>query len=667
MQDPLDRPTPLMPPGTVLCDRYRVLRSACAEEHVTRYGVERVGWGRELVLYQSSPQGAGGSRPPALEGFYDEGRRLAALAHPSLSRILDFFETPDGCFVVVELDAAPTLREVLGGGGEVPAEALVLRWAEQLCGVLDLLQAQVPPVGAGDLEPDEIRVLADGHLRLEGVLPRAILRAAAGPRDVRDARLGGRLSSGHLRPSGEVYALGRLVYYAVTRVLPPRLAERLDENRLHPLPPNATLQSLNPHVSVRTELAVERLLETDAARRACDLAEASRLLGLEQAADAPSSLPVSALLSPPPSPGVASASPASSPPPPVPDGAPPPDTGSVGPGDQALAAVDEPLGPSWKSHRDLLRRLRERVWNRAEKGERPLSFTLPTVSLMVVGLLSAAWVAWLLYLSPDQDRVWTREGRPRRMPLRLRVDGPIKGRPPTVVTMDGSVMVRVPESTFPRGSTNEDAVDGPRRSIHLDDFYMDRTEITIAQFRAFVAHAGYRAEGPWLRFADGDDAKPVTGVTFRDAVEYAEWCGKRLPSEDEWEKAARGGQAMAWPWGDRPGLHLAVTREERVSGPRPVGSLPAGASPYGLVDMAGNAWEWTASRFRPYPESHFTSGLYDLDLRVLRGGSWLFSLEEARTSSRKPMAPRLWGPDIGFRCVRSPDGAHPPATDEQSP
>ena len=328
--------------------------------------------------------------------------------------------------------------------------------------------------------------------------------------------------------------------------------------------------------------------------------------------------------------------------------------------------MDEPLGPSWKSHRELLGRLRERVWSRTARDERPLSITLPALALLLVSLLSAAWVTWLIYLAPDQDRVWTRHGRPRRLPPRVRIDGPIRGHPATFVASDGSVMVRIPESSFPLGASSSSVVDGPRRTVSVDEFYMDRTEVTLAQFRLFVARSGYRAEGPWLRFADREDSCPVTGVTYRDASEYAGWCGKRLPTEMEWEKAAHGTQPLTWPWGDRPALHLAVTQEEGAAGPRPVGSLPAGSSPYGLVDMAGNVWEWTTSRFRPYPESRFTSPLFDVDLRVIRGGSWLFPLKEASTTTRRPMAPRLWGPDLGFRCVRSPEGSQAPGSDDDS-
>lgn len=639
MPDRSDRSVPLLAPGARLCDRYTVLAIVHVEESLARYRLERIGGGRELSLYQSWAHAPGASAESFLEEFYAEGRRLAALSHPSLARIMDFFESGSSCLVVVEVEPAPTLRDVVQPRKEPLPEAVVMDWADQLREVFGLLRSLDSPLVGVDLDPDEMRVLSDGTLRLDGALARAIIRRARGAPSP---------AGMSMPPASDIHALGRILYYGLSGVLPPSLAERLNPERIPPLPPDAALQSLNPHVHVQTELAVGRLLDPDSTRRPADLGDVVRLLGLERREGGARLLP--------PSPAPVERREAPSEPEPA---------ASVQEG--RLDAVESALGPSWKSHRDFLRRLRERVWSKAGKAEPPLSFTLPTLLLVVSCLVSAAWMAWLVYVAPDQDRVWNREGRPRPLVRRVRPDGPIKGHPATVVTMDGGVMVRIPEGTFLRGVSKSGAVNGPQREIRLDEYYIDRTEVTVAQFRLFVGQAGYQAEGPWLRFADRGDACPVVGVTFNDATEYASWCGKRLPTEDEWEKAARGTQGNPWPWGERPGPHLAVTQEDQGSGPQPVGSCPAGASPYGLMDAAGNAWEWTASRFRPYPESKFTSGLFELDVRVIRGGSWLFSLREAQATTRRPLAPRLWAPDVGFRCVRSPEGVRgTPAEDSGS-
>jgi serine/threonine-protein kinase len=214
---------------------------------------------------------------------------------------------------------------------------------------------------------------------------------------------------------------------------------------------------------------------------------------------------------------------------------------------------------------------------------------------------------------------------------------------------DGAEMVRVPAGEFRLGATvcPEDLAPA---LVWLDEFWIDRTPVTQAQFRAFVEATGYLPRGDWQDWArPGTEEHPAVGVTWEDARAYCRWADKELPTEEQWEKAARGTDGRSYPWGEewdprrchhgqsRP-AGMAAFRDGR--GTCPVGLYPAGASPWGCLDMAGNVWEWTASAG---PE----------DTRVLRGGCWANRDPAAlRCSSRLWAPPGQAGPLWGFRGLR---------------
>ena len=201
------------------------------------------------------------------------------------------------------------------------------------------------------------------------------------------------------------------------------------------------------------------------------------------------------------------------------------------------------------------------------------------------------------------------------------------------------------------------ASETPQRRIWISAYRIDRTEVTHERWRRCVA-AG---RCPPAR-TDGDPrlsapSMPVAGVDFYEAERYCAFVGGRLPSEAEWERAARGGGRRRFPWGQQFNDRLANHRSA-IDGFRylaPVGSFPEAASPHGLLDMAGNVWEWTRDRFDADSYSSGPSvdpqGPAAGGERVTRGGSWRSSADLLRTTMRRPWPAGTPAPDLGFRCA----------------
>jgi iron(II)-dependent oxidoreductase len=203
-------------------------------------------------------------------------------------------------------------------------------------------------------------------------------------------------------------------------------------------------------------------------------------------------------------------------------------------------------------------------------------------------------------------------------------------------------MVLVAAGEFTRGVNNAAPDERPQATIELAAFFIDKYEVTNEQYQAVV---------PTHAFPKGQENFPVTGLTYDMAEDYAAVLGKRLPTELEWEKAARGTEGRRWPWGDDFDSQLCNSASGGTLELREVGQYPGGNSPYGCADMAGNVFEWTSSWYQPYPGNPDVTKDYGEIYKVLRGGSFKSEPFDVRCARRHFDKKDVVKEDYGVRCV----------------
>jgi sulfatase modifying factor 1 len=230
---------------------------------------------------------------------------------------------------------------------------------------------------------------------------------------------------------------------------------------------------------------------------------------------------------------------------------------------------------------------------------------------------------------------------------------PMPSPTPTVV---GVPMIAIPAGEFIMGSDVED--ERPPHLVFVEAYEIDRFEVTNQEFERFVWETGYVTDAEkagdtsWRYYATDKPNHPVVKVSLNDARAFCEWAGKRPPTEAEWEKAARGTDARTYPWGNQWDASKANTKEAGNRGTTPVGSFPDGASPYGVMDMAGNVAEWTVDWYKAYPGSDYYSPYFGEKYRVIRGGGWFSDQNLVRTTKRSASSVTTANDDLGFRCAR---------------
>ena len=236
----------------------------------------------------------------------------------------------------------------------------------------------------------------------------------------------------------------------------------------------------------------------------------------------------------------------------------------------------------------------------------------------------------------------------------------------TIVSDEGREMVEVPEGPFTMGSSEGDPDEVPAHPVYLKTYYIDLKEVTQTEYDRFLKMTKH--PNPVVPVFEDDVSKlkgpdfPVMAITWNDAIAYCRWAGKRLPTEAEWEKAARGEGKRRYPWGSKFDQNYANVDgdDDGYRYLAPVGSYEVGRSPFGLYDMTGNVAEWVEDNYSAdyYQKSSYRdpTGPESEDVyKVIRGGSWRESRIGARLTKR--FSAKMWRTDatVGFRCAKDPE------------
>ncbi|KAA3648415.1 MAG: formylglycine-generating enzyme family protein [Chloroflexi bacterium] len=251
---------------------------------------------------------------------------------------------------------------------------------------------------------------------------------------------------------------------------------------------------------------------------------------------------------------------------------------------------------------------------------------------------------------------------------------------------DAPLMVTIPSGEFLMGTSDEQIInllseedwasdwkteglfdqEQPQHRVTLPAYEIGQYPIVNRQYHGFVWETGHPTPREWAGIVPEEELldHPVVGVTLADAVAYCKWLSDktrkeyRLPTEAEWERAARGDDGRLYPWGDVYYPWRSNTKEHRLGATTKIGTYsPAGDSPWGAIDMAGNVYEWTSSRFQAYP---FTTENADAQTgsgenHIVRGGAWYYSRKLARCAAREKVLASFSSPALGFRIARSLD------------
>ncbi len=265
------------------------------------------------------------------------------------------------------------------------------------------------------------------------------------------------------------------------------------------------------------------------------------------------------------------------------------------------------------------------IWlnNMLQKEKTPATFTIPA-GFYLVRVHSQEFIESeeRIELEPNSSREIKLEMNPGHVPLG---------------------MTLVPAGEFIWGEDNRAPDEGPRRKSYLNDYYIDKYEVT---------NADYKVVFPDFKYPKGHDDSPASGISWSEASEYAKRVGKRLPTEAEWEKAARGVDGREYPWGMNFEVEFANAEPSGLATTTPVASYFKGVSPFGCMNMAGNVYEWTEDLYLIYPGNKVVTKEYGQSFRVLRGGSYTtapFNLRCARRHFDHMDAKRA---DYGFRCAQ---------------
>ena len=591
--------------------------------------------------------------PQAQKQFTHEAELLFKLRHPNLPRVTDHFFVPEqGQYLVMDYVEGQDLQTMLDArGGKPLPEQQVLPWVEQVCDALTYLHSQDPPILHRDIKPGNIKITPDGKAMLVDFGIAKVYdpdhHTTVGARAVTPGYSPPEQYGTGTDAQSDVYALGATIFTLLTGKVPPPSVELLAGTA----PPPQPINELNREVSPEVSVAVACAMQLKRINRTASLEE------FRQSLKPVAVQPVSATV-------VAAA--------------PPLNVETV----RHSPAVDPaPRQTPWKLIIGGLGLIL--VAALAVLGIRALAdqddnggagLTSTAAALVIVtdtatpDVVDTVSVEDTLAAEPTETHTQEPVTSPTSTQLVLQVELP-------VLILDGQSvpMGYVPAGSFEMGSEDGEGNELPVHTVWLDPYSIDLYEVTNARYAECVregacdepANLGSNSRKNYYTNPDYGN-HPVLNVSWQQAQAYCEWRGARLPTEAEWEDAARGSLiGEKFPWGNeqpvcQPGLQNGALYDDDDACPgtdtSEVGSFQANG--YGLFDMAGSLWEWVADWYKDsyYAESpqENPQGPLDGEDKVIHGGSWADSPAEIlRVSFRGNLAPESGSTRVGFRCARS--------------
>lgn len=694
----------MLTPNTILQNRYRVIRQLGEGGMGAVYEAidDRVSC---VVAVKETLVANDGE---ARRAFEREAALLANLRHASLPKVMDHFTEDDGQFLVMEYVPGYDLAELMEMRGTAFPLAQVMQWADELLKVLEYLHGRKPPILHRDIKPSNLKLTRQGEIFL---LDFGLAKGSAGqmPTLLTSRSVRGytpvyapfeQIYGKGTDPRSDLYSLGATLYHLLTGVPPkdaPTRFDALEDEQPDPLTP---IQELNPQVSPVVAAVIHRAMSVSRKGRPANAtemrralheaveetrrAETERLEKLErekQHAEEAARLHAEAEAlrlqaeerrlreeeeerrrrneeerrrretkaeeTPKPTEHTNAAQTKAA--------------KTVAAQTQRSKDVDAPLAASgvktlegkpaqlYKSADDLNTSqvetpAREAATARGKKSKR--LWIVAAISVLVfVSIFAVIWMT----------RKGATSSESVQQPQVNNVQSPTvppqseKALQPT----PPAGMAYVPGGEFMMGRDGDKTgYESPAHRVTVKPFFIDIYEVTNEDYAKFVKATNHVAPPGWTNgnYPAGTQRRPVTGVTWNDAVAYAEWAGKRLPTEEEWEFAARGTDGRRYPWGNAWSAGLA--NAEGASGSVVDVGRYQGQSPFGVFDMVGNAWEWTASNLTAYKKGQSLPNKPPGDLRVIRGGSYIEDRNEATTTYRRGYPVSGAGYDkTGFRCV----------------
>ncbi|MCA1635381.1 MAG: SUMF1/EgtB/PvdO family nonheme iron enzyme [Acidobacteria bacterium] len=615
------------------------------------------------------------------ERFRREAQAAARLKHPNAVQIYDFGISPDGLvYLVMELVDGESLRAVIRTQGSL-APATAIEIAQQVCAALD--EAHEAHIVHRDVKPDNIIVRRTAR----GLRVKLLDFGVAKLRDIAATNLtqtGSVVGTPHymspeqclgeeLDGRSDIYSVGIVLYEMLCGAVPfnsPISTAVIVQHVNQPPPP---FRERKAGINAATEAAVRRALEKRPEARpqtagalAQELADSlnGNLLADEETRESAPGARAKGYGSQPGTDTVGDLTLERV------AGRTPSAPGASDSGSTPTVVLSAPSGASAAFAPHSRPSVAGGASTTAGAGneKKPLLLLIGIAAAIILAAGVIGTTAWLWQGQPETTKKQGQAGANaneeaasptdvNRRQERDALDKKVAKEEPKSLSQPPTGMVRVPGGEFVMGNDGGDEYERPAHRVKVGAFFIDKYEVTCEEYAKFMRASNYaRAPTGWsgASYPPGAAHHPVTGVTWDDANAYARWAGKRLPTEEEWEFAARGTQGRRYPWGDdwRAGLANADAEGQSRRKTAEVGQFDGGASPFGVFDMAGNAWEWTASPLAAYPGGRLPKQ-QEGDLRVIRGGYWGSSKKVVSGTFRGGLArdDTKNNTYTGFRCV----------------